>query len=803
MGISKAGSKKKGSLVFTNLILAAVILLTSTWPGQAVFATEVPSGATVVVACSDYQYPDTDVYDVGAVGNAGGEIVVRDIAEALQESADVSSVDGFLCAGDYNFSNDNISAEVTAAGIASLKGTVNETGLTGGDTDFVFVQGNHDPRSTDGGTSESGANDPASGAYGVFVINERDYPRNRQDETVVKGTAQRLQNYLNEKFDSGFAGPIFVIAHLPLHYTLRTKKDGDGQYAKYIFDALDEGARHGLNIIYLYGHNHSNGWDDYLGGPKVFLEPGDEINIPDGTTTNYTTETLKFVYMNAGYVGYYKNQNTDTEAVDPPYYEIDDLSMTCFVITGDSVEIERYDKDGETVLKKKGRYNRFWGEDTFKPAYSPNEEVIEGPYTAERPKYCGPDLTWNIESEGGENVLRISGTGPMYDYAQTSYAPWGGEEFTKAVLEDGVTNIGDYAFRQCFMMEEIEIADSVETIGNYAFYDCGGLKTVDLPENLSSIGERGFYNCNQLKEISMPVQVTQIGKNAFYRCSKLTDVYYGGVRADKDAISVGDYNDPLLNANWHFDIGGAAVTGIKDKTYTGKALTQDIVVKDGEETLAEGTDYTVQYSGNTEVGTATITITGIGNYEGTVKKTFKITQIPNSITASNIVRSYSTSARTISIGAKAKGGKLTYKSNKTAVKVSADGKVTIPAKYAGTATITITAGDTHYQTATKKITVTVPAATKLTLVKSKAVGQATVKWTNLSDVSGYQIQYSTSINFTSPKSIYIAGANKWGKTIKSLTKGKKYYVRIRTYKTSGDKKYYSAWSTWRATTVKK
>lgn len=69
------------------------------------------------------------------------------------------------------------------------------------------------------------------------------------------------------------------------------------------------------------------------------------------------------------------------------------------------------------------------------------------------------------------------------------------------------------------------------------------------------------------------------------------------------------------------------VTGVDDVTYDGTAKTAtSIVVKDGTETLELGADkdYTVSYTNNTNAGTATITITGTGNYMGTVSKTFTI-----------------------------------------------------------------------------------------------------------------------------------------------------------------------------------
>ena len=66
------------------------------------------------------------------------------------------------------------------------------------------------------------------------------------------------------------------------------------------------------------------------------------------------------------------------------------------------------------------------------------------------------------------------------------------------------------------------------------------------------------------------------------------------------------------------------ITGISDQTYTGKAIKPEPVVKYGAKKLKKGTDYTVSYSANKEIGTATVTIEGKGNYRDSVKKTFAI-----------------------------------------------------------------------------------------------------------------------------------------------------------------------------------
>lgn len=85
---------------------------------------------------------------------------------------------------------------------------------------------------------------------------------------------------------------------------------------------------------------------------------------------------------------------------------------------------------------------------------------------------------------------------------------------------------------------------------------------------------------------------------------------------------------------------------------------------------------------------------------------------------------------------------------------------------------------------------------KLTSVKNSSSKKMTVKWSKKSNVTGYQIQYSTSSTFSSGnKTVTVVGSSKKSKTISGLTRGKWYYVRIRTYKTINGTNYYSDWST--------
>lgn len=134
---------------------------------------------------------------------------------------------------------------------------------------------------------------------------------------------------------------------------------------------------------------------------------------------------------------------------------------------------------------------------------------------------------------------------------------------------------------------------------------------------------------------------------------------------------------------------------------------------------------------------------------------------------------------------------VTYtSSNKKVVTVGLfTGKVKL--KGIGKAKITIKSGKL-----TKKVTITVLPKTP-TKIKVKTSGKQRIKvsWKRDKKVSGYQIQYATNKKFTKGKKrITIKKNKKTSYTIQKLKPKKKYFVRIRAYKTVKGKKYYSRWS---------
>ncbi|MCR5473831.1 MAG: DUF6273 domain-containing protein [Lachnospiraceae bacterium] len=176
------------------------------------------------------------------------------------------------------------------------------------------------------------------------------------------------------------------------------------------------------------------------------------------------------------------------------------------------------------------------------------------------------------------------------------------------------------------------------------------------------------------------------------------------------------------------DISKATISGIKNKTYTGKALKQSPVVKLDGKTLKVDIDYTLSYKNNKNAGTAKVTITGKGDYTGSVTKSFKIKQAANKLNVKAKKDTYSASYsknKNKSISGtkiykftnkkKTKGTiKYTLSSvKKDGKKVSkgfsvskSNGKLTIKkgvAKGTYKITVEVTAGNKNYKTVTKDV----------------------------------------------------------------------------------------------------
>ncbi len=333
-------------------------------------------------------------------------------------------------------------------------------------------------------------------------------------------------------------------------------------------------------------------------------------------------------------------------------------------------------------------------------------------------------------------------------------------------LPDGLTEIGTEAFENCQNLVNITIPDSVKVIGVNAFADCKSLSTFVIPDGVTEIKNGTFSNCASLTSITIPASVTKIAGGAFGSggaagsvAPPLKTVTYKGTPEQWASIKPGGSSKTAL---------ASAVVTCSDGTKFVDGKVEDPSEEDGK--TDDGKEDPVARPSVKSVHLSADTYT----YNGKARKP--------SVTATD------------SNGNQIPRGNytVTYKDNKNV------GQATVTVKFKGS-----------YSGTVKKTFTIKPARASITKAAGKSKSIA-LKWKKKAkQVSGYQIQYSTSKKFTkgSTKSIFVKKASASTATLRKLKAGKRYYVRIRTYKTAKvdgkSKKLYSSWSSARPAVAKK
>ena len=222
------------------------------------------------------------------------------------------------------------------------------------------------------------------------------------------------------------------------------------------------------------------------------------------------------------------------------------------------------------------------------------------------------------------------------------------------VLSGNVEKIDKYAFYGCNNLKDIYIYNA-KKIEDCCFCSCNELKTVTILDGLEYIGYEAFEFCTNLTTIHLPKTIKKIEYDAFKGISSINDVFFSGTENEWNTL-IADSQIELNgnNIKIHYNINGTSdgrihigndtVNILKDGqiyngtsvipefTYTGKEIKPEVRVffdNTLNGTCTENTDYTVKYTDNINPGRATIKITGVGQYKGTVLVYFNIVGEPS------------------------------------------------------------------------------------------------------------------------------------------------------------------------------
>lgn len=199
---------------------------------------------------------------------------------------------------------------------------------------------------------------------------------------------------------------------------------------------------------------------------------------------------------------------------------------------------------------------------------------------------------------------------------------------TNLVIPDSVETIGTSAFSHCAKLEQVTLPSQLQKLERAVFWRCTALKQITLPDTVTEIGRSAFSACSSLESIVIPASVTKIDERAFTDCKALKTVDYLGSREQWDQINLNTYKNYYLLRIVSYQLPYCSVSLNRSTySYTGEPVTPTVTVKTLNGTkLKKDTNYTLTYENNTEIGTASVTVTGIGKYSGTVTLQFDISE---------------------------------------------------------------------------------------------------------------------------------------------------------------------------------
>ena len=259
------------------------------------------------------------------------------------------------------------------------------------------------------------------------------------------------------------------------------------------------------------------------------------------------------------------------------------------------------------------------------------------------------------------------------------------------------------------------------------------------------------------------------------------------------------YTDEIINGvpESKIDLSSATVNSIDSQTYTGSSIEPSVTVTLNGKTLKLNEDYNLIYSNNVNVGTATITINGIGNYTGSKKVNFNIA--PKKLDIS--------SATVNSIGSKTYTGasikpSVTVTLNNKTLKLNKDYTVSYSNnKNIGTAKILIKGIGEYEGEKTVTFNIIPPKVTNLKSSK-RTYNSITLSWDKIDNVTGYKV-YRYDVKTESYKLIKtISDASTTSYTNSKLTSATKYLYKVRSYKIVNNKTHNGDYSSSLAATTK-
>lgn len=289
--------------------------------------------------------------------------------------------------------------------------------------------------------------------------------------------------------------------------------EGGSVPKKYIVTASEVQIATGSHVLAAYGGNYAGTVYGTLGDwnyTDTFTVNAVGITYAQSTVENYKTDNL----ATNGYLDYITGGDGTAAAVYYTRYDVTKLASAT----------KTYVED----------YSGEYPDGTYEFASDGNIYYYEG--TAVK------DTTLLKTVEGSETIdlkaSTLKGITAIRDYAFYYYTKLNSIEIPSnilsvgkysfyyssvqsVVLNNGVTTIKDYAFRNCKSLKSIVIPNTVSSLGQYTFAACTALESVTLSESVETLSNSVFSGCAALKSIKIPSSVQRIYSSAFENCTSM------------------------------------------------------------------------------------------------------------------------------------------------------------------------------------------------------------------------------------------------------------------------------------------
>ena len=150
---------------------------------------------------------------------------------------------------------------------------------------------------------------------------------------------------------------------------------------------------------------------------------------------------------------------------------------------------------------------------------------------------------WTLDSQG---TLTITGSGKTTCYRVDYYEeldtndlelkkaqPWAAydDQIRKVVIEEGITEIGNFNFMKCKNLETVQLPNTLKKIWSRAFWKCESLKEITIPDSVDVIADHAFASCEKLKTVQLSKSLTGLAEAVFYNTGLTKIVIPEGVKS--------------------------------------------------------------------------------------------------------------------------------------------------------------------------------------------------------------------------------------------------------------------------------